>query len=186
MNKLREKSMGCVFLVTALASIFAVIIICLFLFANGLPTIAEIGPFDFLLGTTWKPTNDIYGIFPMILGSIYVTAGSLIIGVPVGLLCAVYLARFCPPRVYKYLKPAVDLLAGIPSIVYGFFGLVVIVPIMRDLFGGSGKSVLTASILLGIMILPTLISVGPSVPCPRAIMKALWPWEPLPRKPCSK
>ena len=89
MNKLREKSMGCVFLVTALASIFAVIIICLFLFANGLPTIAEIGPFDFLLGTTWKPTNDIYGIFPMILGSIYVTAGSLIIGVPVGLLCAV-------------------------------------------------------------------------------------------------
>ena len=90
MNKLREKSMGCVFLVTALASIFAVIIICLFLFANGLPTIAEIGPFDFLLGTTWKPTNDIYGIFPMILGSIYVTAGSLIIGVPVGLLCAVY------------------------------------------------------------------------------------------------
>jgi len=84
MNKLREKSMGCVFLVTALASIFAVIIICLFLFANGLPTIAEIGPFDFLLGTTWKPTNDIYGIFPMILGSIYVTAGSLIIGVPVG------------------------------------------------------------------------------------------------------
>ena len=160
MNKLREKSMGCVFLVTALASIFAVIIICLFLFANGLPTIAEIGPFDFLLGTTWKPTNDIYGIFPMILGSIYVTAGSLIIGVPVGLLCAVYLARFCPAHIYKYLKPAVDLLAGIPSIVYGFFGLVVIVPIMREMFGGNGKSVLTASILLGIMILPTLISVG--------------------------
>lgn len=162
MNKLREKSMGCVFLVTALASIFAVIIICLFLFANGLPTIAEIGPFNFLLGTTWKPTNDIYGIFPMILGSIYVTAGSLAIGVPIGLLCAVYMARFCPARVYKYLKPAVDLLAGIPSIVYGFFGLVVIVPIMRNLFGGNGKSVLTASILLGIMILPTLISVGES------------------------
>ena len=162
MNKLREKSMGCVFLVTALASIFAVIIICLFLFANGLPTIAEIGPFNFLLGTTWKPTNDIYGIFPMILGSIYVTAGSLVIGVPIGLLCAVYMARVCPARVYKYLKPAVELLAGIPSIVYGFFGLVVIVPIMRNLFGGNGKSVLTASILLGIMILPTLISVGES------------------------
>ena len=162
MNKLREKSMGCVFLVTALASIFAVIIICLFLFANGLPTIAEIGPFDFLLGTTWKPTNDIYGIFPMILGSIYVTAGSLIIGVPVGLLCAVYLARFCPPRVYKYLKPAVDLLAGIPSIVYGFFGLMVLVPIMQSLFGGGGKGILTASILLGIMILPTIIGVSES------------------------
>ena len=162
MNKLREKSMGCVFLVTALASIFAVIIICLFLFANGLPTIAEIGPFDFLLGTTWKPTNDIYGIFPMILGSIYVTAGSLIIGVPVGLLCAVYLARFCPPRVYKYLKPAVDLLAGIPSIVYGFFGLMIIVPVIQRLTGTSGKSLLTASILLGIMILPTIISVAES------------------------
>ena len=162
MNKLREKSMGCVFLITALASIFAVIVICLFLFANGFPTIFEIGPLDFLLGTNWRPTQDIYGIFPMILGSIYVTAGSLILGIPVGLLCAVYLARFCPPKIYKYLKPAVDLLAGIPSIVYGFFGLVVIVPMMRDLFGGNGKSVLTASILLGIMILPTLISVGES------------------------
>ena len=162
MNKLREKSMGCVFLITALASIFAVIVICLFLFANGFPTIFEIGPLDFLLGTNWRPTQDIYGIFPMILGSIYVTAGSLILGIPIGLLCAVYLARFCPPKIYKYLKPAVDLLAGIPSIVYGFFGLVVIVPMMRDLFGGNGKSVLTASILLGIMILPTLISVGES------------------------
>ena len=162
MNKLREKSMGCVFLITALASIFAVIVICLFLFANGYPTIFEIGPLDFLLGTNWRPTQDIYGIFPMILGSIYVTAGSLILGIPIGLLCAVYLARFCPPKIYKYLKPAVDLLAGIPSIVYGFFGLVVIVPMMRDLFGGNGKSVLTASILLGIMILPTLISVGES------------------------
>ena len=162
MNKLREKSMGCVFLITALASIFAVIVICLFLFANGFPTIFEIGPLDFLLGTNWRPTQDIYGIFPMILGSIYVTAGSLILGIPIGLLCAVYLARFCPPKIYKYLKPAVDLLAGIPSIVYGFFGLVVIVPMMRDLFGGNGKSMHTASILLGIMILPTLISVGES------------------------
>ena len=160
MNKLREKSMGCVFLVTALASILAVIVICLFLFANGFPTIFEIGPLDFLLGTNWRPTQDIYGIFPMILGSIYVTAGSLVLGIPIGLLCAVYLARFCPPKLYRYLKPAVDLLAGIPSIVYGFFGLVVIVPMMRDLFGGNGKSVLTASVLLGIMILPTLISVG--------------------------
>ena len=162
MNKLREKSMGCVFLITALASIFAVIVICLFLFANGFPTIFEIGPLDFLLGTNWRPTQDIYGIFPMILGSIYVTAGSLILGIPIGLLCAVYLARFCPPKIYKYLKPAVDLLAGIPAFVYGFFGLVVIVPMMQDLFGGNGKSVLTASILLGIMILPTLISVGES------------------------
>ena len=168
MNKLREKSMGCVFLVTALASIFAVIIICLFLFANGLPTIAEIGPFDFLLGTTWKPTNDIYGIFPMILGSIYVTAESLIIGVPVGLLCAVYLARFCPPRVYKYLKPAVDLLAGIPSVVYGLVGMILLVPAIRVAFDlPSGATLLAAIIVLAVMILPSIVSV--SEPALRAV-----------------
>ncbi|MBS4786369.1 MAG: phosphate ABC transporter permease subunit PstC [Clostridiales bacterium] len=160
MNKLRERMMGCVFLVTAFTSIIAVVIICLFLLANGIPTIGEIGPMQFLLGTKWRPSAGLYGIFPMILGSIYVTAGALVVGVPVGLLCAVFLARFCPERLYRVLKPAVDLLAGIPSIVYGFFGLVVIVPIIRELFGGSGKNILTASLLLGIMILPTLISVS--------------------------
>ena len=95
----------------------------------------------------------------MIIGSIYVTAGAVLVGVPIGILCAVFLARFCPPRLHKLLKPAIDLLAGIPSIVYGFFGLVVIVPLMQTLFGGSGKGILTASLLLGIMILPTIISV---------------------------
>ena len=162
MAKYKERIMEVVFLIAACVSILAVALICVFLFANGVPAMKEIGFADFLLGREWRPGNDIYGIFPMILGSIYVTAGSLILGIPIGLLCAVYLARFCPPKIYKYLKPAVDLLAGIPSIVYGFFGLVVIVPMMRDLFGGNGKSVLTASILLGIMILPTLISVGES------------------------
>ena len=160
--QLRENAMRIVFMLAACFSIVAVFFICFYLFINGLPAIAEIGPLNFLGGMEWRPNNDIYGIFPMILGSIYVTAGSLILGIPIGLLCAVYLARFCPPKIYKYLKPAVDLLAGIPSIVYGFFGLVVIVPMMQDLFGGNGKSVLTASILLGIMILPTLISVGES------------------------
>jgi phosphate transport system permease protein len=137
-----------------------VALICIFLFANGLPAIGKIGVFNFLLGKTWKPLNDIYGIFPMILGSIYVTAGAIVIGVPIGIFCAIFMARFCPNRLYKILKPAVELLAGIPSIVYGFFGLVVIVPIMQQIFGGSGKSMLTASILLGIMILPTIISVS--------------------------
>lgn len=151
-----------VFLLTACVSILSVVLICVFLFANGLPAIFEIGVADFLLGRTWKPGNDIYGIFPMIIGSIYVTAGAVIIGVPLGILCAVFMARFCPAKLYKILKPAVSLLAGIPSIVYGFFGLVVIVPIVQDLFNVGGKGIFTASILLGIMILPTVIGVSES------------------------
>ncbi len=164
MKKFSEIAMKVVFLLSACISIVAVLLICLFLFANGIPTIGEIGPLNFLLGTTWRPGNDIYGILPMILGSVYVTAGAIIIGVPIGVLCAVFLASYCPKKLYTFLKPAVDLLAGIPSIVYGFFGLVVIVPILQNLVGDgfSGKSILTASILLGIMILPTIISVTES------------------------
>ncbi|MBM6920990.1 phosphate ABC transporter permease subunit PstC [Phocea massiliensis] len=162
MNQWKERIMHVVFLVFACASICAVILICLFLFANGVPAIGKIGVLDFLFGTTWRPGNDIYGIFPMIIGSIYVTAGAIVFGVPIGLLTAVFLARFCPKWLYKVLKPAVNLLAGIPSIVYGFFGLVVIVPAFQELFGTNGKGVLTASVLLGIMILPTIISVAES------------------------
>lgn len=162
MKNFKEKGMRMVFLVSACASILSVAIICLFLFANGLPAIGEIGPLKFLLGERWKPGNDIYGILPMILGSIYVTAGAIVVGVPVGILTAVYLSRFCPRRLYRVIKPAIDLLAGIPSVVYGFFGMVVIVPVMSGLFGGSGKSMATASVLLGIMILPTIIGVSES------------------------
>ena len=164
MKKVSENVMKVVFLLSACISIVAVVLICLFFFANGIPTIGEIGPLNFLLGTTWRPGNDLYGILPMILGSVYVTAGALIVGVPIGILCAVFLACYCPEKLYKFLKPAVDLLAGIPSIVYGFFGLVVIVPILQNLVGDgfSGKSILTASILLGIMILPTIIGVTES------------------------
>ena len=159
---MKESVMKWVFAVAAALSILAVGLICVFLFANGVPAIAEIGAFDFLLGQKWKPSNQIYGIFPMIIGSIYVTAGAVLVGVPLGILCAVFLAWFCPQKLYKIIKPAVELLAGIPSIVYGFFGLVVLVPIMQNLFGGSGKGVLTASVLLGIMILPTIIGVSES------------------------
>lgn len=159
---MKEQVMKGVFAAAAALSILAVALICVFLFANGVPAIQKIGAVDFLLGQTWKPSNDIYGIFPMIVGSVYVTAGAVIIGVPLGILCAVFLAWFCPEKLYKVVKPAVELLAGIPSIVYGFFGLVVIVPIMQSLFGGSGKGILTASILLGIMILPTIIGVSES------------------------
>jgi phosphate ABC transporter membrane protein 1, PhoT family (TC 3.A.1.7.1) len=124
----------------------------------------KIGIFDFLMGTTWKPNNTppSFGILPMILGSIYVTAGAAVIGVPIGILTAVFMAHYCPPKLYRILKPAINLLAGIPSIVYGFFGLVVIVPFIRDTFGGAGSSMLAASILLGIMILPTIVGISES------------------------
>lgn len=159
MQKCKEICMQLLFALCACISILAVILICLFLFSNGVPAIGEIGAGSFLLGEKWKPLENQFGIFPMIIGSIYVTAGAVLVGVPIGILCAVFLARFCPPRLHKLLKPAIVLLAGIPSIVYGFFGLVVIVPLMQTLFGGSGKGILTASLLLGIMILPTIISV---------------------------
>ncbi len=164
MKKFRELFMKGVFFVAALASILAVLLICLFLFANGIPAMAKIGVFDFLLGQKWAPTNTpaSYGIFPMILGSIYVTAGAIIIGVPIGILAAVFMSHFCPKKLYRVLKPAVDLLAGIPSVVYGFFGVMVLVPFVRNTFGGTGLSILTASILLGIMILPTIIGVSES------------------------
>lgn len=154
---MKEKVMKVVFLMTACVSILAVALICLFLFVNGVPAIQKIGLFEFLGGTTWKASSDKFGILPMILGSVYVTAGALVIGVPIGILTAVFLARFCPKRLYKPLKAGVDLLAGIPSVVYGFFGLCVLVPLTQDLFGGSGSSILTASVLLGIMILPTIV-----------------------------
>ena len=160
MNKNKEKIMQLVFLAAACASIALVAMICFFLFANGLPTIGKIGVSDFLLGQKWRPNNDIYGILPMIMGSLYVTLGACITGVPIGILTAIFMARFCPVSIYKYLKPAVELLAGIPSVIYGFFGLVVMVPFIRDNFGGTGSSMLTASLLLGMMILPTLISVA--------------------------
>lgn len=160
-HALMEKGMEWVFLAAACASILAVLLICVFLFANGVPAMAEIGLGNFLGGTQWKPTAEPakFGILPMILGSVYVTAGAILVGVPVGLLAALFMAHWCPKKLYKVLKPVVDLLAGIPSIVYGFFGMVVLVPFVRDTFGGNGNSMLTASLLLGIMILPTIISV---------------------------
>lgn len=162
MNQLREKGMQVVFLLTACISVLAVVLICIFLFASGVPAIKEIGLSDFLFGTVWRPANNLYGILPMILGSLYVTAGALVIGVPLGVLSAVFLAQFCPKPLYKPLRAVINLMAGIPSVVYGFFGLVVLVPFVRNHFGGYGMGVLTASILLGIMILPTIITVSES------------------------
>ena len=150
------------FTVAACVSIVAVFIICIFMFANGLPAIMEIGPLNFLTGIEWRPNNDIYGILPMIVGSVLTTIGALIIGAPIGILSAVFLAFYCPKKIYPVLKSGVQLLAGIPSVVYGFFGLMVLVPFVREVFGGRGLSVLTAYVLLGMMILPTIISVSES------------------------
>ena len=158
--KIKEKLWEIIFLIAAGFSILAVLLICLFLFANGIPAMHKIGLTNFMFGTKWKPGNDLYGIFPMIAGSLYVTAGAILTGVPVGLMTAIFLSKFCPKWLHKMLKPAIDLLAGIPSVVYGFFGLMVIVPFVRNVFGGNGSSILTASLLLGMMILPTIISVS--------------------------
>ena len=155
-----EKLIKLLFQLAACVSIAMVLLICVFLFANGLPAIKEIGVIDFLFGREWKPGNGRFGIFPMIVGSIYVTLGAILVGVPIGILTAVFMAKFCDNGWYKILKPAINLLAGIPSIIYGFFGLWVLVPFMRDTFVGSGKNILTASILLGIMILPTIINIS--------------------------
>ena len=149
-------------LLAACISVAAVMLICGFLVAGGLPVLKEFGIANFLFGKVWRPEAGEYGILPMILGSAYVTAGAVLTGVPLGVLTAVWIAYFCPVAWYRHAKGAVNLLAGIPSIVYGFFGLMVLVPLVRRLLGGSGKSVLTASLLLGIMILPGIISVSES------------------------
>lgn len=160
MKKFTEYLMHAVFFLAACVSVLAVILICVFLFKNGFSAIRQIGLIEFLTGTQWKPKSNLFGILPMIIGSIYVTVGAIIIGVPIGILCAIFLARFCPRGLYRIVKPVVNLMAGIPSVVYGFFGLMLIVPLFQDIFGSSGKGLLTASLILGIMILPTIISVS--------------------------
>ncbi|MFR0880192.1 MAG: phosphate ABC transporter permease subunit PstC [Oscillospiraceae bacterium] len=155
MKNFLEIFMKIIFLLAACVSILAVAMICIFLFANGIPAMQEIGIFKFLSGKVWRPSNNIYGILPFILGSLYVTAGAIVMGVPIGIMTAVFMAKFCPKKLYKILKPAINLLAGIPSVVYGFFGLVMLVPV-------TGSSMLTASIILAIMILPSVIGVSES------------------------
>lgn len=172
MAKFKEKGMKFVFMIAACTSVLAVFLICLFLFANGIPAIAKIGPLKFLFGTTWKPSNDKYGIFPMIVASIYVTAGAIIVGVPIALFTSVFMARYCPKKIYRPLKSGIELMAGIPSIVYGFFGLILLVPLIRQIFGGTGTSMLAASLLLGMMILPTVI--GPTESAIRSVPESYY------------
>ena len=157
------------FLVCATVSVLALLLIFLFLFANGLPAIGEIGLWNFLTGRYWRTmdTPPAFGILPMIVGSLYMTIGAVLIGVPVGIFTAIFLAFMCPKWIYVVLKPAVNLLAGIPSVVYGFFGMMVVVPFVRTISlhftgGGSGFSILSAMLILGIMILPVVINISES------------------------
>lgn len=162
-STVKEKVMKGVFFIAAGVSILAVALICVFLFANGVPAIKKIGVFDFLLGQAWKPGNNLYGILPMILGSVYVTGGAIAIGVPIAILTSIFLAYFCPKKMYKVIRSTISLMAGVPSVVYGFFGLVVLVPFVKDIFSlPNGNTMLTASILLAIMILPTVVGVTES------------------------
>lgn len=158
MRKFVEAVMKFLFLICACISIVAVISVCVFMFKNGLPAMQEIGFKNFIFGRVWKPKQELFGIFPMIVASIYVTAGAVLIGGVIGLLTAVFLSFYCPKGLYKIIKPMINLLASVPSIVYGFFFLVAVVPIMQKITGTSGKGMLTASILLGMMILPTVIN----------------------------
>lgn len=151
------------FLLCALVCVAAFLMICAFLFGNAFSTILQIGAFDYIFGLDWYPEEEIFGIFPMIIGSLYTTALGIFLGAPLGVLSALYLSFFCPNYLKKYLIPPIELLAAIPSVVYGFFGLVLIVPFLSSIFDGiSGKSVLSAGIILSIMILPTIVLVSKS------------------------
>lgn len=158
--RLKETIMRWVFAAAALICVAAVALICVFLFAGGLPFFTRYNVWNFLSGQRWAPADGdagVYGVLPMIVGSAYITAGALVIGGPIGILTGIYLARFCPPTLTKVLNPTIALMAGVPSVVYGFFGITTLVPLVRGLFGGNGFSILTASLLLGMMILPTVI-----------------------------
>jgi len=159
----RETVMKYVFLISALISVLSIILIFYFIFSGGLPFILRQGVWEFLTGTNWRPTasQPEFGILPMIVGSLIVTGGAILIGVPIGVLTAVYMVFYCPKRYYRYAKSAINLMAAIPSIIYGFFALQIFVPFFR-LMGRSGMNMVTASLLLGIMILPTIIGLSES------------------------
>jgi len=149
-----------VLFITALSSIVALLIITFFIFRTGIPAIFRIGLGNFMLGTEWAPTSGQFGILSMIAGSLSVTFGALLLGVPLGLAVAVLTVEFAPPAATRILRPAIQLLAGIPSVIYGFIGLLVLVPLIRQMFGGPGLSILAGSIVLGIMILPNIVSIS--------------------------
>lgn len=158
--EVKEKVIKKILLLIALSSISILTLIALFIFGEGLPFIWKFGPIDFLFGKRWVPSHGEYGIFPMIVGSFWVTVGALLLGIPLGLACAIFLCEWIPPVAALFLRPAIQLLAAIPSVIYGFWGLMVLVPLVRNYLGGPGLSIFSGSIILGFMILPTIISIS--------------------------
>lgn len=156
---MKEKTAEKILLIISFSAIISLLLITIFIFIQGVPLIFKAGLKNFF-STHWAPTKGNFGIFSMIVGSLLVTIGALIIGVPLSLACSIFLAEFAPPPAQKILKPIIELLAGIPSVVYGFIGIVILIPLIRNTLGGSGFSVLSASIILGIMILPTIVSIS--------------------------
>ena len=167
-----ERVIRAILLAAALTALSGLALITAFIFKEGLPIMFKVGLWEFIFSSNWYPTEGEFGIFPMIIGSLAVTAGAMVIGILLGLSCAVLLAGFAPPRMVAVIKPSIELLAGIPSVVYGFIGVVILVPFIRDWLGpamvdmglasdpGPGLSVLAASIVLGIMTLPTITSIS--------------------------
>jgi phosphate transport system permease protein len=160
MKNLREKLPGLAFFLIALSSLTALALIIVFIFVEGLPIIGKVGVFNFVFGMKWAPSQGEFGIFPMIVGTVAVTLGAAVLGVPVAICCSIFLTEFAQPVITRVLRPAIQLLAGIPSVVYGFWGLTFIVPAIRKYLGGPGLSLLAGSIILAIMILPTVISIA--------------------------
>jgi len=159
-RKRSEKIIESIFFISAFVAVLSVAVISLFIFTEGIPAIFEIGFSDFIFGTKWQPLGDVYGILPMIVGSIYGTLGAIVLGVPIGIMTAVFISEVAPDWLVRIVKPAVELLAGIPSVIYGFFGLIIIVPIIDETLGGGGNSLLAVIIILAIMILPTVVSIS--------------------------
>jgi phosphate transport system permease protein len=160
MKKIKEKLSGWVFLTLALSSISALAIITVFIFMNGVPIITRVGFIDFFFGMKWAPEQGLYGIFPMIIGTFSLAIGAALLGVPIGICCSIFMAEFAPAPMRNIFRPAIQLLAGIPSVVYGFWGLLFVVPVIRDRLGGPGLSILAGSVVLALMILPTIISIS--------------------------
>ncbi|MDR2713285.1 MAG: phosphate ABC transporter permease subunit PstC [Clostridiales bacterium] len=160
MKKFKEKLSGRIFFIFALSSISVLALITVFIIVKGAPIIAKVGFFNFVFGMKWSPSQGEFGIFPMIIGSVSVTLGAAALGVPIGICCSIFLAEFAPAKMREFFRPAIQLLAGIPSVVYGFWGLLFIVPFIRNFFGGPGLSILAGAIILAIMTLPTIISIS--------------------------
>jgi phosphate transport system permease protein len=160
MKLIGEKGVQRILLATAFSAISALLLIALFIINEGLPFIFRYGLNDFLLSSDWDPQSGKFGIFPMVAASLWVTLGAMIVGAPLGVAGAVFLSEFVPRTVMRVLKPAIELLAAIPSVVYGFIGVMVLAPLIRTSLGGPGLSLLAASIILGVMILPTVISIS--------------------------